>query len=85
MTEAGNRKAEIERDTFRSVPVPEAEVGATWSGNCITLKMVTEKTFGITKIGARILLIVGGYEVTRNLSEPIDQTMMHIDVYAYYF
>ena len=38
-----------------SVPTPEAEVGATRSGNCNTLKMVTGKSFGITKIGARIM------------------------------
>ena len=48
--------------------------------------MVTGKQFGITKIGARIMSIitVGGHEVTRNLSEPSDQTIMHIDVYADY-
>ena len=48
--------------------------------------MVTGKPFGITKIGARIMSIitVGGHEVTRNLSEPSDQAIMHIDVYADY-
>ena len=62
---------EIERQKLnetlcRPVPVPEAEVGATRSGNCNTLKMVTGKPFGITKIGARIMSIitVGGHEVT---------------------
>ena len=51
-----------------------------------SLKMVKGKTFGITKTGARIILIitVGGHEVTRNLSEPSDQTIRHIDVYADY-
>ena len=69
-----------------SVPVPEAVVGATRSRHCNTLKMVTGKPFGITKIGARIMSIitVGGHEVMRNLSEPSDQTIMHIDVYADY-
>ena len=69
-----------------SVPVPEAVVGATKSEKCNTLKMVTGKPFGITKIGARIMSIitVGSHEVTRNLSEPSDQTIMHIDVYADY-
>ena len=61
-------------------------VGATKTGNCNTLKKVTGKPFGITKIGARIMSIitVGGHEVTRKLSEPSDQTIMHIDVYADY-
>ena len=69
-----------------SVPEPEAVAGSTKSGNCNTLKMVTGKPFGISKIGARIMSIitVGGHEVTRNLSEPSDQTIMHIDVYADY-
>ena len=84
-------KQEIERQKLNEtlsglVPKPEAEVGATKSGNCNTLKLVTGKPFGITKIGARIMSIitVGGHEVTRNLSEPSDQTTMHIDVYADY-
>ena len=59
-------------------------MGATRSGNCNTLKMVTGKPFGITKIGARIMSVitVSGHEVKRNLSEPSDQTIMHVDVYA---
>ena len=84
-------KQEIEKQKLNetlswSVPVPEAVAGSTKSGNCNTLKMVTGKLFGITKIGARILSIitVGGHEVTRNLSEPSDQTIMQIDVYADY-
>ena len=82
-------KQEIDRQRLNetlscSVPVPEAVAGSKKSGNCKTLKMVTGKPFGITKIRARIMSIitVGGHEVTRNLSEPSDQTIMHIDVYA---
>ena len=30
------------------------------------------------------IITVGGHEVTRNLSEPNDQTIRHIDVYADY-
>ena len=61
------------------------ENSVIWS-NCNTLKMVTGKVFGITKTGARIMSIitVGGHEVTRNLSEPSDQTIRQIDVYADY-
>ena len=70
----------------RTIPVLEATESATNGGNCNTLKLVTGKPFGITKIGARILSIitVGGHKVTRNLSEPSDQTTMHVDVYADY-
>ena len=84
-------KLEIERQNFNealagSKPTPEAVPGSTKTGNCNTVKMVTGKPFGISKIGARIMSIitVGGHEVTRNLSEPSDQTIMHIDVYADY-
>ena len=82
-------KKEIEKKRLhetlcRSIPVPEATESATNGGNCNTLKMVTGKPFGITKVGARIMstITVGGHEVTRNLCEPCDQTIMHIDVYA---
>ena len=84
-------KLEIERQNFKealtgSNPTPEAVPGSIKTGNCNTVKMVTGKPFGISKIGARIMSIitVGGHEVTRNLSEPSDQTIMHIDVYADY-
>ena len=84
-------KLEIERQNFNealagSKPTPEAVSGSTKTGNCNTVKMVTGKPFGISKIGARIMSIitVGGHEVTRNLSELSDQTIMHIDVYADY-
>ena len=84
-------KQEIEKQKLNetlswSVPVPEAVLGVTKRGKCKTLKMVTGKPFGITKIGDRIISIitVGGHDVTRNLSEPSDQTIMHIDVYADY-
>ena len=84
-------RQEIERQKLnetpcRTIPVQEATENATHNGSCSTLKMVTGKPFGITKIGARIMSIitVGGHELTRNLSEPSDQTIMHIDVYADY-
>ena len=79
-------KQKLNETLCRTIPVPEATESATNGGNCNTLKMVTEKPFGITKIGARIMSIitVGGHEVTRNLRGPSDQTIMHIDVYADY-
>ena len=84
-------KQEIERQKMNealgcSQSIPEAVAGSTKNRNCNTVKMVTGKPFGITKIGARIMSIitVGGHEVTRNLSAPSDQTIMHIDGYADY-
>ena len=86
-------KQEIEKQRLNETlcetrPVSETGENAMNRGNCNTLKMVTGKTFGfgITNIWARIMSIitVGGHEVTRNLSDPSDQTIMHIDVCADY-
>ena len=84
-------KQEIEKQKLNEtlcMTRPELETGenSRSRSNCNTLKMVTGKPFGIVKFGARIMsiIIVGGHEVTRNLSEPSDQTVMHIDVYADY-
>ena len=84
-------KHEIERqkmnETFSTTrPEPETGESLVNRSNCNTLKMMTGKPFGITKIGARNMSIitVGGHEVTRNLSEPSDQTLRHKDVYADY-
>ena len=79
-------KLRLNETLCRTIPLPEATESATNGGNCNTLKIVTGKPFGITKIGAKIMSIitVGGHEVTRNLSEPSYQTIMHIDVYADY-
>ena len=67
-------------------PEPETGVNSVSRGNCNTLKIVTGKPFDITNIGARIMSVitVGGHEVTRNLHEASDQTVMHMDVYAVY-
>ena len=84
-------KHEIERQKMNETLLttrPETETGENLlkRSNCNTLKMVTGKPFGIRKIAARIMSIttVGGHELTRNLSEQSDQTLMHIDVYAEY-
>ena len=84
-------KEEIEKQKLNerlSMTRPELETGenSPIRSICNTLKMVTGKPFGIPKIGARIMPIitVGGHEVTMNLSEPSDLTIMHIDVYADY-
>ena len=84
-------KQEIEKQRLNETlcmtrPEPERGEKLMRKGSCNTLKMVTGKPFGITKIGARVMSIitVGGHEVTRNLNERSDQTVMHIDVYADY-
>ena len=67
-------------------PEPETRDNPTVRSNCNNLKMVIGKPFGITKIGERIMSVitVREHEVTWNLSEPSDETLMHKDVYADY-
>ena len=67
-------------------PEPETGENIMNRSDCNTLKMVIRKPFGITEIGTRNMSIitVGGHEVTRNLSEPSDQTLVQIDVYDDY-
>ena len=52
-------------------------------GRYNTLKMETGKLLEIAKIGARIMSIttVSDHEVTRNLREPSDLKLMHMDVH----
>ena len=84
-------KREIEKQRLNETlcmtkPEPETRENSMSRSNCNTSKILTRKPFGITKNGARIMsmITVGGHEVTRNLSEPSDQTVLHIDVYADY-
>ena len=64
--------------------VPEISDNLNIRGNCNALKMEIGKPSEITEMGARLMSIIatGGHEVIRNLSEPSDQTLMHINVYA---
>ena len=82
-------KQEIEKQRLNLAlcmtrPEPETGENSMRRGNCNTLKKVTGKPFGITKIGARIMTIitVSGHELKRKFSEPSDQTIMQIDVLA---
>ena len=84
-------KQEIEKqkliETLSTMrPEPDTGENSINRSKCNTNKMVTGKPFGITNIEARIMSIitVGSHEVTRNMSEPSDQTLMHTDVYADY-
>ena len=45
-------KQKVNETLCRTIPVPEATESATNGGNCNTIKMVTGKPFGITKIRA---------------------------------
>ena len=48
--------------------------------------MISGQTFGIVPEGSRkqSIILVAGHQVIRNLSEPSEFTMMHLDTYADY-
>ena len=52
----------------------------------LKLNVTSVKTFGMTKDGTKIMSIVSvaGHQVDKNLSEPSEITLVHLDIYADY-
>ena len=52
----------------------------------LKLNVISGKTFGMTKAGTKIMSIisVAGHQVVKNLSEPSEITIVHLDIYADY-
>ena len=53
----------------------------------LKLTVISGKTFGMMKEGTKIMSIisvVAGHQVFKNLSEPYDITLVHLDIYADY-
>ena len=52
----------------------------------LKLIVISGKTFGMTKGGTKIMSIisVAGHQVVKNLSEPSEITLVHLDIYADY-
>ena len=52
----------------------------------LKLKVISGKIFGMTKEGTKIMSIfsVAGHQVVKNLSEPYEITLVHLDIYADY-
>ena len=52
----------------------------------LKLKVISGRTSGMTKEGTKIMSIisVAGYQVVKNLSEPSEITLVHLDIYADY-
>ena len=50
------------------------------------LNVISGQTFGMVPQGSRIqsIISVAGHQVIRNLTEPSEFTMMHLDTYADY-
>ena len=52
----------------------------------LKLNVMSGKTFGMTKEGTNIMsiILVAGHQVVKNLSEPSEITLVHLDIYADY-
>ena len=52
----------------------------------LKLIVISGKTFGMTKEGTKIMsiILVAGHQVVKNLSEPSEITLVHLDIYADY-
>ena len=52
----------------------------------LNLNVILGKIFGMTKEGTKImsLILVAGQQVVKNLSEPSEITLVHLDIYADY-
>ena len=52
----------------------------------LKLNVISGKTFGMAKEGTKIMSIisVAGHQVVKNLSEPSEITLVHLDIYADY-
>ena len=52
----------------------------------LKLNVISGRTFGMTKEGKKIMSIisVAGHQVVKNLSEPSEITLVHLDIYADY-
>ena len=52
----------------------------------LKLSVISGKTFGMTKEGTKSMSIfsVAGHQMVRNLSEPSEITLVHLDIYADY-
>ena len=50
----------------------------------LKLNVISGRTFGMTKKGTKIMSIisVAGHQVVKNLSEPSEITLVHLDIYA---
>ena len=81
--ELENAKIQEKLNAFEASEVEETKAPSSLSLN---LNVISGQTIGMVPQGSRIQSInsVAGHQVTRNLSEPSEFTMMQLDTYADY-
>ena len=81
--ELENEKLQERLNTFEATEFEETK---TPSSLDMKLKVISGKRFGMVPQGSKIqsIISVAGHQVIRNLSEPSEFTLMHLDTYADY-
>ena len=81
--ELESEKLQEQLNTFEATEVEETKAPSSLS---MKLNVIPGQRFGMVPQGSKILSIisVAGHQVIRNLSEPSEFTLMHLDTYADY-
>ena len=81
--ELENEKLQEQLNTFEATEVEETKAPSSLS---MKLNVISGQRFGMVPQGSKIqsIISVAGHQVIRNLSEPSEFTLMHLDTYADY-
>ena len=79
--ELENEKLQEQLNAFEATEVEEAKAPSSLS---MKLNVISGQRFGMVPQGSKIqsIISVAGHQVIRNLSEPSEFTLMHLDTYA---
>ena len=81
--ELENEKQQEKLNTFEETEIEETNAPSSLS---MKLNVISGQRFGVVPQGSKIqsIISVAGHQVIRNLSEPSEFTLMHLDTYADY-
>ena len=81
--ELENEKLQVQLNTFEATEVEQTKAPSSLS---MKLSVISGQRFGMVPQGSKIqsIISVAGHQVIRNLSEPSEFTLMHLDTYADY-
>ena len=81
--ELESEKLQEKLNTFEATVVKETKAPSSFS---MKLNVISGQRFGMVPQGSKIqsIISVAGHQVIRNLSEPSEFTLMHLDTHADY-
>ena len=81
--ELENEKQQEKLNTFEATEIEETKAPSSLS---MKLNVISGQRFGLVPQGSKIqsVISVAGHQVIRNLSEPPEFTLLHLDTYAVY-